>query len=91
MTIVVQFFDILLTALWYALLARVVLSWIAALAPNNPITSPNNPVFQILLQITEPILAPLRRIIPTVGMMDFTSLIALFLIGGLRSLIQVAL
>jgi YggT family protein len=87
-TIAVQFFSILLAVLGYAILARVILSVIAALAPGNPITSSNNPLAQIILQVTEPILAPMRPIIPTIGMFDFTPLIALLLINVLRSLIQ---
>jgi YggT family protein len=82
------FFSTLLTILWWALLARVVLSWIATLAPGNSFTSTNNPIVQLVLQVTDPILVPLRRIVPTIGMFDFTPLIAFFIIILLRQLVR---
>ena len=41
---------------------------------------PYHPVVRLLFQVTEPILAPLRRYIPPVGMMDFTPLVAIILL-----------
>ncbi|MFI5246298.1 MAG: YggT family protein, partial [Gemmatimonadales bacterium] len=37
--------------------------------------------------LTEPILKPMRRIIPTIGMMDITPIIAWFLLGLLQDFI----
>ena len=88
MSIVVLYFGYLLTGLWWALFARVVLSWIAALAPGNPFTSSRNPVTHIILQITDPILIPLRRIIPPVGMFDLSPMVAFFLIYFLLQIVQ---
>ena len=87
MTVVLSFLCILLSVLWFALLARVILSWIATLSPGNSFTSPNNPIVQITLQLTDPILIPLRRVVPAVGMFDFTPLIAFFIIIALRALV----
>ena len=41
---------------------------------------PNNPLAQLLMQITEPILAPLRQIIPRIGMIDLTPMAAIILL-----------
>ena len=41
------------------ILIRVVLSWVR---PN-----PNNPAVQVINNLTEPILAPIRRVIPHIG------------------------
>ena len=87
MSFIVQFLNLLLTILWLALLSRVILSWISAFAPGNPIVSPNNPIVLIIHQLTEPILAPLRRIIPPIAGFDFTPLIAFFLIILLRNFV----
>jgi YggT family protein len=64
-----QFITILFRALEFAILIRVVLSWISPMQQTNPI-------FTIIWQITEPILGPLRRY-TTFGMMDFSPIIAL--------------
>ncbi len=55
-----------------AILLRVILSWFSP--------RPNNVLAKILYQVTEPILAPLRRIIPRVGVLDFTPLVAIVLL-----------
>jgi len=55
-----------------AIFIRALLSWF-------PI-DPRNPLVTILYEITEPILDPLRRVIPRLGMMDITPLVAILLI-----------
>ena len=55
-----------------AILLRVVLSWIS---PGS-----TNMLVVILYRVTEPFLAPLRRIIPRVGRFDFTPMVAIILI-----------
>jgi YggT family protein len=67
-----------------ALFARVISSWVGG--------SPYSPWWRWAFVITEPILAPLRRIVPTIGMIDITVLVAYFglqllegvLLGALR-------
>jgi YggT family protein len=41
---------------------------------------PRNPLIEMLDQITEPILSPLRRIVPRMGMIDITPLVAIILL-----------
>ena len=53
------------------ILLRVIVSWY---------TSSTNAFFRFLRWLTEPILAPLRRIIPRVGRFDFSPLVAIILI-----------
>jgi YggT family protein len=55
--------------LYYIIFARVILSWFGI--------SRYNIFIQILDDITEPILAPLRKIIPTIGIFDLTPLVAI--------------
>ena len=72
------------SALTLAIIARALLSWF-------PI-DPYNPIAQILFQITEPILAPLRRFIPPIGgMMDITPIVALVLIQIVQAIVDSAL
>ncbi|MCH7652496.1 MAG: YggT family protein [Chloroflexi bacterium] len=49
-----------------------VLSWINL--------SPTNPLVVIINQITEPILAPIRRVLPKMGMIDLSPMVALIII-----------
>jgi YggT family protein len=58
---------------------RAILSWFAL--------DPRNPLIQVLDQITEPILAPLRRIVPRIGMIDITPLVAIILLQVLAQAI----
>ncbi len=55
------------------LLARVLISWIQP--------DPYNPIVRFLYSMTDPILAPLRRVIPPLGgMIDLSPMIAMLLI-----------
>lgn len=61
----------------FLILARVLMTWIPNLDPYNPIV-------QLLLQVTDPVMEPVRRLIPPIGMIDISPivvLIALRLIG----------
>jgi len=59
------------------------LSWV------NP--DPFNPIVVFLRRSTEPVLAPLRRRIPPLGGIDFTPLIAVFILVFLRIFIAQSL
>ncbi len=53
----------------FAIFARSMLSWF-------PIDR-NGPIVRALVSITEPVLEPLRRVIPPIGMIDITPMIAM--------------
>jgi YggT family protein len=72
MDLLIYFIDVFFTLLSLAILARVLLSWVRV--------SPYHPAVEFLYRITEPVLAPLRRIIPPIGMIDISPVIALFLL-----------
>ena len=66
------FFDIvelLCEVLTLLIVIRVIVSWITS--------SYTNPITNILFQVTEPILSPLRRIIPRFGVLDFSPMVAI--------------
>jgi len=73
-----NFIKILCEVLTFAIFIRVILSWF--------LTEPNT-LTLILDKITEPILAPLRRIIPRAGMFDFTPMIAIILLQLIANLL----
>ena len=72
---VVLFVNLLASVLWVALIARVIISWL-----NIDRDSPLYPVAAIIHQITEPILAPIRRVLPSFGMLDLSPMVAIILI-----------
>lgn len=78
MTYVFNFIELLCEVLTLAIFVRVILSWF--------ITRPNMLTI-ILDKITDPILAPLRRIIPRAGMFDFSPLVAIILLQVIARLI----
>lgn len=41
---------------------------------------PYHPVAQFLYRLTEPVLAPIRRVLPPTGMVDFSPMVAMLLI-----------
>ncbi|RLT34652.1 MAG: YggT family protein [Chloroflexi bacterium] len=59
----------LLQFLGFAIFARSIISWF-------PIDK-NGPVFQALAAITDPILEPLRKVIPPLGMLDISPMVAM--------------
>jgi YggT family protein len=69
------FVDILARVLFIAMIGRVVVSWL-----NIGQSSPMYPIVSIIHQITEPILAPIRRVLPNFGMLDLSPMVALILI-----------
>ncbi|MHB9096434.1 MAG: YggT family protein [Syntrophales bacterium] len=75
---VAKIIDIALTAYMWIIVIRAVLSWV------NP--DPYNPIVRFLTQITEPVMAPVRRWIPLRGMgIDFSPMIILLAIVFLQS------
>ncbi|HUF31052.1 MAG TPA: YggT family protein [Gemmatimonadaceae bacterium] len=66
-----------------ALIVRVISSWL----PVNP----HSPWLRWSYLLSEPILRPLRQIVPTLGMIDITPILAYFLLGFLARILVGAL
>ncbi|GAC1320126.1 MAG: YggT family protein [Chloroflexota bacterium] len=75
MPYLITFLGLLLQILWLAILVRVILSWF-------PVDQ-SNPIVRIVWEITEPVLAPFRRVIPRIGMFDLSPLAAWLVISFL--------
>ena len=81
MNALIEILSVLLQVYSYVLLARALVSLIPNLDPYNPIV-------QFLYQITEPVLEPIRRLIPPLGgMIDISMLVAFFGIMILQQLL----
>jgi YggT family protein len=72
----------LFVALWLVILGRVLMSWV------NPRFE--GPIARFLFETTEPMLAPIRRLLPQTGMIDFSPLILLVVLGLIMRLVLLA-
>jgi len=78
--IIYQFVTIFVQVLTWAIIIRTLLSWFSVGGGGI------QPVFRLLFEITEPVLGPIRRALPTIGAIDFSPLVALLLVqflGGI--------
>jgi YggT family protein len=65
----------LLFLMWLLVLGRVLLSWVDPAGANG--------LSRLLYQATEPLLAPVRRMLPRTGMFDLSALLVLIVLGAL--------
>lgn len=78
--------NLVLEAYFWIIIAGAVLSWVSP--------DPSNPIVRFLRRITEPVLRPIRRRLPTGMGLDFSPMVVLlaiyflkwFLVGSLRDL-----
>ncbi|HEY7700853.1 MAG TPA: YggT family protein [Candidatus Limnocylindrales bacterium] len=70
-----NFIQFLLMALWALIFGRMIMSWVDPTGRNQ--------VSAFLYQTTEPILAPVRRMLPQTGMIDWSGFIVLIVLGVL--------
>ena len=67
-----NFFNLLVISLNVAILGRVVMSWVS---PKG-----GDPLSAMLYQVTEPFLAPIRRVLPSAGMFDLSPMVAVLVL-----------
>jgi len=75
----IQTIDLVFTFLYLAIMARIILSWFRF--------DPYHPVSVFLFRVTEPILGFFRGIIPPVGMIDFSPIVAIVVLGIVQQLL----
>jgi YggT family protein len=69
---VAQFTIVFLQILTWSIIARALMSWL-------PVDQ-NSPLVQMLYRITEPIIDPIRRMMPSTGMFDLSPMIAIIVL-----------
>jgi YggT family protein len=69
------------------LLARVILSWIELAGVRPPTSGPLRTLFELLFDVTEPVLRLLRRVVPPAGPLDLSVIVAFVIIFVLQSAI----
>jgi len=70
-----NFFELFFIALWLLIFGRVIMSFVDPTGRNQ--------ISAFLIQATEPLLGPVRRLLPRTGMFDFSPLIVLLILGVL--------
>lgn len=83
MTILATIISLLLNVLYILILARIIFSFVRV-SPYHPTWGP---IYRFVYETTEPILAPVRNILPPMGGLDFSPLIVLLLANFLGRLI----
>ncbi|MDH3328190.1 MAG: YggT family protein [Desulfobulbaceae bacterium] len=69
--------NIILSAYIWVVIARAVISWVNA--------DPYNPIVRFLVQITDPLLSRIRRILPPLGGIDLSPMLLILVIVFLQS------
>jgi YggT family protein len=76
----IRFVNLLVYALTAAIFLRAIFSWFVP--PGS-----DNVIMRFLRDITEPVLAPLRRVLPTMGMLDLSPFVAMILLQVVGSIV----
>lgn len=71
--------DLVFQTLWFVVLGRVLISWVDPAGSGR--------VARLLIEMSEPILGPVRRILPSTGGIDWSPLLVMILLQFLRGLI----
>ncbi|HUW94937.1 MAG TPA: YggT family protein [Anaerolineae bacterium] len=77
--VAIQTIDLIFTFFYLAIMARIILSWFRF--------DPYHPVSVFLYRVTEPILGFFRGIIPPVGMLDLSPIVAIVVLGIVQQML----
>ena len=81
---------LVILAITVAVFARVILSFIVPFAGANP-----HPMlvgaYNVVVRITEPLLGPVRRVLPTFGGFDFSPMVVLIVLWVIETRVVAAL
>jgi YggT family protein len=69
----------------FLIFIRIILSWF----PMNP-SGPFAQINRVLWQVTEPVLGPARRIIPSIGPLDISPIVVVFALGFVQRMLASA-
>lgn len=81
---IVQLIDTIFNLIYLLILLRILLSWLPALGVR---LDPYNPIVRLIYQLTDPILEPFRRIIPPLGMIDISPIVAILVLQLVQTLL----
>ncbi len=73
------FVDRIFVIMYFALIIRIIMSWVGA--------DPYNQIVQLVYTVTEPLLAPFRKLPLQFGMIDFSPILAFLVLSVLRQIV----
>jgi YggT family protein len=82
-----SFISYLLTLYVYILIASAVLSWLVAFNVVNPRNQFVMTIGEFLYRITEPLLRPIRNMLPSLGGIDISPVILILVIFFIQSVV----
>ena len=71
--------DLVLQTLWLVVLGRVLISWVDPAGSGR--------IARLLIELSEPILGPVRRVLPAIGGLDLSPLLVMVILQFLRGLL----
>lgn len=74
----VNAFDIFCEIMVILIFIRVIMSWFNA----------HNRLTELVLELTEPVLFPIKKILPKTAFLDFSPIVAILLLNGIQYLIH---
>ncbi|HLA25252.1 MAG TPA: YggT family protein [bacterium] len=77
---VIALIKLLFQAFYVLLIIRVLLSWVPGVAQDHP-------AVDFVFRATSPLLTPIRRVMPPVGGLDLSPLVAILLLTLVQSLV----
>jgi YggT family protein len=83
--VISEFLCIALLVYWLILLIRVILSWIQFAGWRPPLAGPLRAGYDLVIDLTEPPLRLLRKIVPPAGVIDLSVLVAFVALFVLRT------
>ena len=87
MIALLQTLSLILTLVWWVFLIMIIMSWLISFNVINTRNQFVAGVWRALNQITDPILRPIRRVIPPMGGLDLSPIIVFIIIFFLQQLI----
>jgi YggT family protein len=78
---------LLLLAMMIVLFIRVIVSWLQFAGWRPPVSGPLRAGFELVIDVTEPPLRLLRRIVPPAGVVDLSVLVAFVALTVLRTVV----
>ena len=82
---------ILLDFVWWLIIASVVVSWLVAFGVLNTRNDVVYRILDMLNRVTDPLLRPIRRLIPAMGGLDLSPMVVLLIIYVVQRELQIAL
>ena len=81
MIVLIGILQIVLDVVWWVIIAQVIVSWLVAFNVLNTTSAGVRGFLSALERVTGPIYAPIRKVLPDFGGIDFSPLVVLLLIA----------